>query len=83
MPSMTSSNEKDRGRSRRFGPGGGPESDQLVEETERLLANTRAFLDSLEQGEEATRKYVEEVKESLENDLRRLKRDRRERDKEA
>jgi hypothetical protein len=79
---MTSNNEKDRGSSQRFAPGGGPEGDQLVEETERLLANTRAFLDSLEQGEEATRKYVEEVKESFENDLRRLKRDRRERDKE-
>ena len=77
MPSMTSSNEKDRDRSKVFEHGGSPKTDRLIEETERLLINTRIFLEHLEQSEEATRRYVEGLKTTLENDLRRLERDRR------
>lgn len=83
MPNMTARNEKDRDRSKVFAPGGSPKADRLIEETEQLLTNTRRFLEHLQAGEDATRKYVEGLKETLENDLRRLERDKREAKKES
>ena len=76
MPKMTSRNEKDRGRSKLFVPDGSAETDRLIEETQQLLVNTKIFLERLQESEDATRKYVENLRETLENDLRRLKRKR-------
>ena len=78
MPRMSTSNENDRRRTKLFTPKSNPQTDRLIEETEQLLINTRRFLEHLQAGEEATRKYVEGLKTTLENDLRRLERDRRE-----
>ena len=39
-----------------------------------MLKNTRAFLARIREGEEATGRYIEQLKETLENDLRRLER---------
>ena len=66
-----------------FTPDGSPKFERLIEETERAIANTRSFLDKLHESEEKTRLYVETLTSSLENDLRRLERDRREREKPA
>ncbi len=78
MPRMTTSNKNDPDRSGLFAPEGSPKKDRLIEETEQLLVNTRKFLEHLQAGEEDTRRYVEGLKETLENDLRRLERDKRE-----
>lgn len=63
-----------------FTPERSPQIEQLIEETELAITNTRSFLDKLYDGEEKTRHYIENLKSSLENDLRRLERDRRERE---
>ena len=66
-----------------FTPDGSLGIDSLIEETERAIINTRSFLDKLHDSEEKTRHYVETLKSSLENDLRRLERDRREREEKS
>ena len=63
-----------------FSPDGSPKIDRLIEETERAITNTRSFLEKLHENEEKTREYVQTLTNSLENDLRRLARDRRERE---
>jgi 5-bromo-4-chloroindolyl phosphate hydrolysis protein len=62
-----------------FAPDGSPKIDRLIEDTERAIANTRSFLEKIHESEDETRKYLETLTNSLENDLRRLERDRRER----
>ena len=62
-----------------FAPDGSPQIDRMIEDTEQAIANTRSFLDKLHDSEAATRQYVENLTSTLENDLRRLERDRRER----
>jgi hypothetical protein len=52
--------------------------DRLIEETEFQITNTRAFLERIHDSEEKTRKYIEELTNHLENDLRRLERERSE-----
>lgn len=45
----------------------------MVEDTEHLLTNTKRFLDGLASDDEYSRRYVENLKETLENELRRQK----------
>ncbi len=52
------------------------DAERLLEEAERALKHTSSFLEHLHESDAATRRYIEQVKEKLENDLRR----RRERD---
>ena len=80
MPNMSTQSRKHRELQGRFAPDGSPQNDRLIKETEELLINTSKFLEHLQASEEDTRKYVEELKENLENDLRRLRRDRRDAD---
>ena len=75
---MSTENQTDNDRMGLFAPDGSPKIDRLIEDTERAIANTRSFLEKLHENEEKTRKYVETLTNSLENDLRRLVRDRRE-----
>ena len=56
------------------------EIERLIEETRQMLENTRAFLEHIRESEEASSRYVQELKAKLENDLRRLERSRRERE---
>ncbi len=73
---MTRENIKDRYRMRLLTPRRSPEIDNLVEETKERLENARAFLDRIEDGQERTRRYLEEFAATLENDLRRLEKNR-------
>jgi hypothetical protein len=73
---MSTQNHQNRDRMRLFVPDRSKDMDRLIEETERQIANTKTFLDHLHQGEEKTRQYVEEVKATFENDLRRFERNR-------
>ena len=73
---MSEENEKDRDQMRRFTPGRGRELENHLESTEAMLAHTRAFLNHLAESEEESRRYVEQLKESLENDHRRLEKER-------
>lgn len=66
-----------------FAPDGSPRADRLIEETEHAIRNTRAFLEKIQKGEEATRRYVENITAHLESDLRRLERERREREEKS
>ena len=47
--------------------------DESAAETERMLRNTRRFLEQLSDSEPDSRRYVSGLKEHLENDLRRMK----------
>jgi hypothetical protein len=73
---MSTENHQNKHLMRLFAPERSEEMDHLIEETERQIANTRRFLEHLQQGEEKTRHYVEEVKATFENDLRRFERSR-------
>ena len=75
---MSEENNKDSDKMHRYTQGRDSLADHLLEATEAMLANTRAFLDRIEENEESTRRYVEGLKNSLESDQRRLERDRRE-----
>ncbi len=77
---MSTENNSDKERMGVFTPDGSPKIERLIEETERAISNTRSFLDKLHESEEKTRQYVQTLTNSLENDLRRLERDRRERE---
>ena len=77
---MSTENHSDKERMGVFTPDGSPKIERLIEETERAITNTRSFLDKLHESEEKTREYVQTLTASLENDLRRLERDRRERE---
>ena len=77
---MSAENKTDRDHMGVFTPERSPQIEHLIEETELAITNTRSFLDKLYDGEEKTRHYIENLKSSLENDLRRLERDRRERE---
>ena len=77
---MSTENHQNKDRMRLFAPDRGQHVDRLIEETERQITNTKLFLDRLHQGEEKTRRYVEEVKTTFENDLRRFQRSRGEND---
>ena len=75
---MSSENKKDPVRIRVSAPGDSPETERQIEETKVLLRDTRALLDQIADGEHQTRLHIEELKESLEEDLRRLKAEDRE-----
>ena len=77
---MLPENQQNKDRMRQFAPRRSGSIDNLIDETEQQIANTKLFLERLQQGEEETRRYIEELKSSLENDLRRLERTRRKRD---
>ena len=57
------------------------ETERMIEETRRMLENTCAFLKCIREGEDAANQYVQQLKGTLENDLRRLERDRMERER--
>ena len=59
------------------------EADRLIDETRRMAANTRTFLDRLVVGEAESRRYIEELNASLENELRRLENSRNKREQQA
>ena len=46
--------------------------ERQIEETKVLLRDTRALLEQIADGEDQTRRHIEELKISLEADLRRL-----------
>jgi len=73
---MSTENHHNKDRMRRFAPDRSEDIDRLIEETERQIANTKTFLECLHHGEEKTRRYIEEVKTTFENDLRRFERNR-------
>ena len=75
---MSTENHQNQDRMRLFTPDRSEGLDRLIEETEQQIANTRLFLERLNHSEERTRRYVDELKASFENDLRRFQRDRRE-----
>ena len=75
---MSSENKKDPEWIRVSAPGDSPETERQIEETKVLLRDTRALLDQIADGEHQTRLHIEELKESLEEDLRRLKAEDRE-----
>lgn len=77
---MSNENQNDQDKMGVFTPNGSPQIERLIEETERAITNTRSFLEKLHDSEDKTRQYVETLTASLENDLRRLERDRRERE---
>lgn len=77
---MATENQSDKDRMGIFAPQRSPQIEHLIEETELAINHTRSFLDKLHNSEEKTRRYVETLKASLENDLRRLERDRRDRE---
>ena len=60
-----------------FVPDGSPETERQIEETKVLVRDTRALLDHIADGEDKTRHHIEELKRSLDEDLRRLKGERR------
>ena len=55
-----------------FGSGGRLDPEKLLEEKHRMLANTRAFLQLICEGEGANRRYIKEFEGQLANDVRRL-----------
>ena len=77
---MPIENKKDKERMGVVSTEGSPEVERQIAETEELLRNTRALLDHLADGEGETRRHINELKESLEKDLRRLETERRERE---
>ena len=46
--------------------------EQMLSDTQRMLENTRAFLDGTQEGDNAARDYLEGLKKILENEERRL-----------
>ena len=50
--------------------------DNLIEETERAVVNTRDFLEKIHRSDADNKRYVEQVRDSLEGTLRNLKRKR-------
>ena len=75
---MLSENKKDQEEMGVSIQSGNPETERQIEETKVLLRDTRALLDQIADGEDKTRRHIEELKDSLEEDLRRLKADDRE-----
>ena len=75
----TENNQTDNGM-RLFVSGRSQDRDRLIKATEQQLNNTKLFLERLHQGEEKSRRYVEKVKATFENDLRRFRRNRSERE---
>ena len=73
---MSTENHQNKGRMRLIVPDRSESVDRLIEEAERQIANTKLFLERLNQGEEKTRRYVEELRATFENDLRRFRRSR-------
>ena len=69
---MSSENKKDPERIGVTAPGDGTETERRAAETEELLRNTRSLLDLIPDGDKNTRRHIEELKESLEADLRRI-----------
>ena len=50
--------------------------DDLIEETEKAVVNTRNFLEKIQRNDTDNKRYVEQLKDSLEGTLRNLKRRR-------
>jgi len=73
---MSSQNKKDQQRMGVLVPDGSPDTERQIEETQALLRDTRALLDKITHGNDKTRRHIEELKESLEDDLRRLESER-------
>ena len=55
------------------------DTEGVIEERRRMLDHTRSFLECIGEGDDAGRRYIDELRATLENDLRRLERDRLER----
>ena len=80
---MSEENNKDRDLMDRFVQGPDSMLEHHIQSTEAMLANTRAFFDRILEAEEDTRRYVLELKQSLENDVRRLEQKGLERERPA
>ena len=52
------------------------EIDDLIEEAERSIANTRKFLEQIHLSETENKRYVEQIRDTFEGTLRSLKRRR-------
>ena len=77
---MSSENKEDPERIEVSAPGDSPETERRAAETAELLRNTRALLDLIPDGDKNTRRHIEELKESLEAELRRMEGEGHERD---
>ena len=73
MRGMPQENEKDKNKMGVFAPRRSSDVDRRIEEAEAMLRNTEAFLSGLRESDEKTRKYIEEISESLERDVQRLR----------
>ena len=80
---MSEENNKDRDLMDRFVQVPDSMLEHHIRSTEAMLANTRAFFDRISEAEEDTRRYVLELKQSLENDVRRLEQKGLERERPA
>lgn len=59
-----------------FASGDRLEVDRMLSETQRMLHNTRSFLESIHEDDDAARDYVETLNKNLKNEERRLKQQR-------
>ena len=50
-----------------------PEIERAIEETQRAIANTEAFLDHLAESDEASRQHLQQYLDSLRQKLERLR----------
>lgn len=78
---MSAENNRDRDKMRLFVQGRDSRIDDLIDETELQLANTRLFLDRIATSENQTREHIKHYKDSLQRDLDRLRRERRNADR--
>ena len=65
-----------------FTPDGAVRVEKLINDTERRLENTRKFLDDLREAPPEARRYVDGLKTTLEHEVRRLEREREEKEEE-
>lgn len=77
---MPSDNQSEIGPASLFGPDGSPLVDRLIEETMDAMENAKAFLSRLSEEDTETRRYLENITGHLENDLKRLERELKEKE---